>query len=276
MNDEKAAGIEVAIGPFRGAVHPGCDSPGFRAALADIRARISGPAARILLDGRNLVVSVPLPVPPGAPGGTVVKEFRPSGFKKLKTIAVPGKAVRAWRGAAACRARGIPTPFPMAWLERRERGVVAESYYVAAAVPDAVEIRGPLRELASGDLDRLIAGLAGFLNTCHERGILHRDLSDGNILVRSDAAGAYEFSLIDTNRIRVRRRIYAFARIRNLVRLGVPPECREFFLDRYLGEKRRRKALRLWYAWAKGWYAGVVAFRKKLRLKKLAERLGIQ
>jgi hypothetical protein len=272
MND----GSLLRLGPYRGAVHPDFDTPEFRTALADIHGLIASPSARVLLDSRNLVVAVSMPVSASVRRTAVVKEFRPSGFKKLKTLAVPGKANKAWRGAMACLARGVRTPHPMAWLERRENGIVAESWFVAASEPDVVEIRSLFRVPASADLDHLLAGLAEFLKACHDKGIVHRDLSDGNVLVRRSPDGAREFWLIDTNRIRVRRRVSAPARIRNLVRLGVPPGRRDFFLDRYLGGERKRRALRLWYAWAKAWYAWTVALKKKLRLKRLAEWLRIQ
>jgi hypothetical protein len=274
--DRDTNGIRIKIGPYRGAVHAELDTPEFRAALSDIQALMNAPSARVLLDKRNLVASVTMPVSPSDHRDAVIKEFRPSGFKRLKTIAVAGKADKAWRGATACLARGVRTPFPMAWLERRRRGFVVESYFLAAFEPDAVEIRSLFPALPPEDLSRLLAGLAGFLRKGHDRGILHRDLSDGNVLVRRPKPDAYEFTLIDTNRIRARRSISTFARVRNLVRLGVPPSGRDLFLRQYLGEGRNGRILRLWYVWAKGWYAGIVALKKRLHLKRLAEWLGIQ
>ena len=270
-----AAGIDLVLGPYRGALNPDFDTPAFRAALADPCALASGPSARVLLDRRNLVAVAAVPVPPSGLADVVVKMFRASGFKRFRTLVVPGKAARAWRGAAACRGRAVPTPLPMAYLERRARGVVAEGYYLSAYLPDAVEIRSLLRELPPDGLGRLLAELAKFLVFCHNEGILHRDLSDGNILVRSPRPGAYDLCLIDTNRIRVRRSIPLLARLRNLVRLGVPPAYQELFLRLYLGDARASRPLVFWYRANKSFYAGFVAFKKKLRLRRLAERLGI-
>ena len=268
--------VELVIGPYRGALNPEFDTPAFRAALADPRALVSGPAARVLLDSRNLVTAVPIPAGPSGRSMAVVKVFRSAGFKRLKTLVVPGKAARAWRGAAACRARAVPTPLPIAWLERRVRGFVVEDIYVSAYVPDAVEIRSLLRELPPDDLGRLLADLARFLVFCHNEGILHRDLSDGNVLVRSPRPGARDLCLIDTNRIRVRRSIPILVRLRNLVRLGVPPDYQDLFLRLYLGEGRASRPLVAWYRLNKAWFSGFLAFKKKLRLRRLAERLGIQ
>ncbi len=272
----RSAGIELALGPYRGALNPDFDAPEFRSALADPGALAAGPSARVLLDRRNLVAVASVPVAPSVRADAVIKMFRASGFKRLKTLFVPGKAARAWRGAAACRARAVPTPLPMAYLERRAHGLVVEGYYLSAYLPDAVEIRSLLRELPPDQLARLLAGLAKFLVFCHNEGILHRDLSDGNILVRSPRPGAYDLCLIDTNRIRVRRSIPVLARLRNLVRLGVPQPYQDLFLRLYLGEGRASRALVLWYRANKAWYSGLIALKKKLRLRRLAERLGIQ
>jgi hypothetical protein len=250
------------------------DTPEFRGALSGLRRLAYGPAAHVLLDARNRIVVLPLPSAPGRFVDVVAKEFRPSGLKRLKTLAVPSKAVKAWRGAAACLERDVPTPRPMACLERRRAGIVAESWYVSAWVENASEIRPLFLTLGGEDLRILAAELAAFLRHAHDRGILHGDLSDGNILVSGPAP--YRFSLIDTNRIRAARRLSRRARVRNLVRLGVPPEAQDGFLDAYLGERRESVGLRRLYFRAKKRYAAVVALKKRLRLKRLAEKLKIQ
>jgi len=308
----KIFGVPVRLGSFKGRVHPDYDTPDFLRALSDCRALVFGPAARLLLEKRNRVAAVSIPVSgpsiitpaaaisvpavsgplsatatadpciAGAAGAAssavdaVVKEFRASGFRKIKTLVVSGKAAKAWRGAAACLVRRVPTPLPLAYVERRERGLVAESYFVAARIDDAREVRDLLRTIPPEDLSRLLAALARFLVFAHNQGILHRDLSDGNLLVRSSRSGVYDLFLIDTNRIRVRREVSLLGRVRNLVRLGVPQPYQDDFLRLYLGDRRCGRALRLWYRLNKQWYTGFVAFKRALRLKRLAERLGIQ
>jgi len=271
-------GTEARIGEFDGRIHPDFDTPEFREALAGLGALCTGPSARVLLDRRNRVAAVDFPVSAVSRIEAVVKEFRASGFKKSKTLVVPGKAVRAWRGAAACLRRGIPTPLPLAYLERRTKGIVAESAFLAVRIEDAREIRDLFRTLPADGLSRLLETLAAFLRDCHDRGILHRDLSDGNILVRTGASGDFELFLIDTNRIRVRRSVPAYLRLRNLVRLGVPPASRDEFLRLYLGrgEGPGFRTARGWYRLNKACYSGFVSFKKKLRLRRLAGRLGIQ
>lgn len=255
-------------------VAPDLDTPEFRDAVSDIRSLAYGPTAHVLLDARNRIVALPLPAGPGRFVDAVAKEFRPSGLKRLKTIAVRSKAVKAWRGASACLERGVPTPRPMACLERRRAGVVAESWFVSEWIGSASEIRSLFPALGGNDLLTLVKELAAFLRLTHERGILHGDLSDGNILVSGPPP--YRFFLIDTNRIRARRRLSRRARVRNLVRLGVPEGSREAFLDAYLGEDRAAAGLRRLYRRDKRGYASRVAIKKKLRLRRLAEKLKIQ
>jgi glycosyltransferase involved in cell wall biosynthesis len=250
------------------------DTPEFRNALSGIRRLAYGPAAHVLLDARNRIVALPLPADGSRFIDAVAKEFRPSGLKRLKTLVVPSKAIKAWRGAVACVDRDVSTPRPMACLERRRAGVVAESWFVSAWVENAREIRHLFLELEGDDLRVLVSGLAAYLRRAHERGILHGDLSDGNILVSGPPP--YRFFLIDTNRIRARRRLSWRSRIRNLVRLGVPPDAQDAFLDAYLAERRGSTGLRRLYRRAKKRYAANVALKKKLRLRRLAERLKIQ
>lgn len=270
------ASVDLVLGRYRVALNPDFDTPEFRAALSDPEGLASGSSARVLMDRRNLVAVASVPVSPSLRADVVIKMFRASGLKRLKTFLVPGKAARAWRGAAACRARAVPTPLPMACLERRARGLVVEDFYLSAYLADAVEIRSLLRDLPPDGIGRLLAALAKFLVFCHNEGIFHRDLSDGNILVRSPRPGAFELCLIDTNRIRVRHSIPVLVRLRNLIRLGVPPAYQHLFLRLYLGDARASRPLVLWYRANKACYAGFVAFKKKLRLRRFAERLGIQ
>lgn len=284
-------GTKFKAGRYHGRINPDFDRPAFRSPLASMRELAASPFAEVLLDSRNRVVAMTLPVDPPRRVEVVIKEFRPQGFHRLKTVAVASKERKAWRGAAACLERNIPTPRPLACLARRAAGVVVESYYVSERVFGAREIRYLLREPSSEARRQLLAELAAFLRRAHDRGILHRDLSDGNILVaggpppagtprpafiRDDVPGAaFEFTLIDTNRIRVRRRIGWLARVKNLVRLGVPAEEQAFFLDAYLGERRDSALLRSWYKKRKKNYAGYLALKKKLGLRRLAKRLKI-
>jgi hypothetical protein len=276
--DRYPAPLEIAAGPYRGLIHAR-----FRDQAAELarvfesgRSPLDSPGAEIIHEGRNRLGVVSWPWMIAGFPRVVVKEFGFRGLNRLKSLFGPSKAVRAWRGAVALVERGLPTPFPVAFLEERRRGLVSSGYFLAGWVADAREIRHLFRELEGEALGRLLAALAPFLRECHDKGILHRDLSDGNILVKRAEEGGPRFFLLDTNRIRIRRRIGRRVRVRNLVRLGVPVARRREFVGLYFGDKAR---LGLWFAYyraRKGAYAGAVALKKKLRLRTIARKLRIQ
>ena len=272
------APLEISAGPYHGLIHARFkdQAAGLARVFASGRSPLDGPGAEIIHEGRNRLGAVSWPWMIAGFPRVVVKEFGFRGLNRLKSLFGPSKAARAWRGAIALVERGLPTPFPVAFLEARRRGLVSSGCFLAGWVADAREIRHLLRELEGEDLGRLLAALAPFLRECHDKGILHRDLSDGNILVKRAGGGDWRFFLVDTNRIRVRRGIGRRVRVRNLVRLGVPAGRQREFVGLYLGAGARAGLWFSYYRARKGAYAGAVALKKKLRLRSLARKLRIQ
>ncbi|OGD25846.1 MAG: hypothetical protein A2Y56_08135 [Candidatus Aminicenantes bacterium RBG_13_63_10] len=230
----------------------------------------------VIHEGRNRLAALALDVPGRAGLEAVLKQFRPRGLDRLKTLFLPSKALKAWRGARALLDRGIPTPRPLAYLERRRAGMITEGYFLAEKLPNVREVRELFIALEGGDLDRLLRSLADFLRTCHDRGVLHRDLSDGNVLAAEDGRGGYVFHLLDTNRVRVVKRVAGRRAASNLVRLGIPRESRRTFLSYYGAGRAPGRFFALWYGFRKSWYASWVRVKKALRLRALARKLGVQ
>ncbi len=85
-----------------------------------------------------------------------------------------------------------------------------------------------------------------------------------------------DFYLLDTNRIRLKRKISKLTRVKNLIRLGIPPSAQKPFLEYYLGRKLGRHFLWVWYKIDKSVYAGYVKLKRALRLRQLARKLGVQ
>jgi serine/threonine protein kinase len=206
----------------------------------------------------------------------VIKEFRSRGVIKLKSLFLSGKAYRAWQGGMALKEKEIDTPPPAAYLEKRKGLFLDESFFLTERVSDVQEIRFLFLRFSSEELRDLLASLGPHLSFCHQKGVLHRDLSDGNILVKKDKSGEFRFFLIDTNRIRIKKRITPLKRIKNLIRLGVPAEHQRYFLERYLEEDRVKRFLWFWYRFNKMVYSNTIKLKKKLRLRQLARKLKIQ
>jgi hypothetical protein len=274
-NNRKAAS-RLDFGAYRGELAPEYDDPLFIEAISRPEEIWSRPDARLLHEGRNRIRAVRISLSSGLIRNIVVKEFSSRGLVRLKSLLQASKAARAWQGALALKERELGTAPPAAYLENRRRGLVERSFFLAAKIDGAEEVRGLFQSLHGAELSRLLAELAAFLSRCHDCGILHRDLSDGNILVRKDDPGRASFYLLDTNRIRIRKRLGAFRRSKNLIRLGVPQDSQRYFLQAYFGEKPFRKTPWLWYKINKAVFTGYIAFKRKLRLRQVARWLRIQ
>lgn len=273
---KKQSGLPLNLPPFKGRIQARYNFPLFIKAISDCQSLLSGPDCEVLLDSRNRVGTVNLPLPDGKRIEIVIKQFRSIGVDKLKSIFLPTKAFKAWRGGVALLEREIETPFPVAYLEKRKALFLDQSFFLTERVSGVEEIRFLLRNLPPSELRELLALVARHLSFCHKKGILHRDLSDGNILVKKENEDKFRFYLIDTNRIRIKRRIGLLKEIKNLIRLGVPPPVQRFFLEQYLETSQLKRYQWLWYRTNKMIYSWFVELKKKLRLRQLAQRLKIQ
>jgi len=274
--NEKAKTCRLDLGPYRGEVASEFDDPLFVEAILYPEELWTRPEVELLHDKRNRVGTVRVLLSSGLSGDIVVKEFPSRGIVRLKSLFQSSKAARAWRGALALKERGLGTASPAAYLEKRPHGLVERSYFFAARIDAAEEIRDLFRTLPATDLEPLLSELAAFLSLCHDSGIFHRDLSDGNVLVKKDNSGRTLFYLLDTNRVRLREKPGGFRRSKNLIRLGVPPAFQKFFLRRYFGEKPLRRTHWFWYKMNKAVFSGYVGLKKKLRLRQIARFLRIQ
>lgn len=269
-------GQDLSLPPFNGKIQVAYNHPPFLQAISDCSRLLNEPEAEILLDGRNRVGVVALPNQEGKEIDIVIKEFRSTGVNKLKSIFLPGKAFKAWRGAVALMKKGIETPPPVAYLEKRKGIFLEQSFFLAERVDGVEEIRFLLLRFSPSELRRLLISLGRYLSLCHEKGVLHRDLSDGNILVRKDKTGEFRFFLVDTNRIKLKNKVGLLRGLKNLIRLGVPGEFQRNFLEQYLGTSRVRIFFWFWYKINKVTYTHYVKLKKKLRLRQMAQKLKIQ
>lgn len=273
---KKEFGQVVSLLPFNGRLESKYDFPRFFEALSDCEILLERLDCRILHEGRNRVGVLALPQKDGDQIEIVVKEFCPRGIDRLKSLCLRSKALKAWSGAQALKARSIGTPFPVAYLEKRGRFFLEKGYFLSERIEGVEEIRILFRRLPLPELRTLLSSLAAFLRAVHDRGILHRDLSDGNILVKRENDETYFFYMIDTNRIKVKDRIGLLKRIKNLIRLGVPAQIQSIFLIQYLEAPKMRRHLWWWYRMNKRTFSWYIELKKKLKLKQLIQKLRIQ
>jgi len=260
----KKFGRLLDLKSYKGRINPDFYRPDFVKKISQIDRLLQETSHQILMNGRNRISVIPFPLSEDKTADIVVKEFFTKDLNRMKTIFLPSKAQKAWWAGVALMERNLPTPVPVAYLEKKRSPFIDESSYFTVLEEGAEEIRFLFRRLSSDELESLIRSLARHLNFCHKKGILHRDLSDGNILVKKDAQGEYVFFLIDTNRVRLKNKLGILKRIKNLTRLGVPDACQRLFLEEYSVSGKVRKWEWLWYRFSKKTYTWHISLKKRL------------
>ncbi|MBI2307250.1 MAG: hypothetical protein HYU78_08095 [Rhodocyclales bacterium] len=232
------------------------------------------PREATLRHARNAIWTVDDPRADGAK--LVVKQpVRMHLHKKLLDRFKPSKGLRSWNGTSELLRRGVAAAPPVAWFEKEGDRSLTQNFYVCEYVPAEFTARELVSAFAAGektfagvDEETAYRQLAAYLLTMHGRGILFRDLSGGNILIRRTDAGGLAFSLIDTGRIRVfrgplplRERFADLVRICNKLHWA----GREKFLGIYLSALREK--LRWWHRWPFVVYDLKVAAKRRVGRK---------
>lgn len=212
--------------------------------LAREVARVTDPAAALktLHWGRNYLYVVRMETVAG-PVDAVVKQFRHAGSKERVRRRLRGsKAEKSWRVAHALLAAGLLTPEPLLLLESESKS--GPAFYVCRQLSGVLEARYLLRAANVGrereefphvDYPRFLEELGRMARRLHDAGFWHRDLSSGNVLLRTGEDGApTALYLIDLNRTRMGRRLTTNERLRDLSRMPLfRPEDRERYLASY-------------------------------------------
>jgi tRNA A-37 threonylcarbamoyl transferase component Bud32 len=176
-------------------------------------------------------------------------------FYALKYLFRRSRAKRVWRVAHGLLARAIPTPRPIAFVEKRRGGVLIKSFYIAQHSEGVLPLTGVLKEGRAGAPPgamrmkrELLYQAAGVVRKMHERGVCHRDLKASNILVRGEEGQTRELYLVDLDSATIKESTTKKEQIRDLTRLNtsllnprmVSTTDRLRFLKCYLNVWRKR------------------------------------
>lgn len=185
----------------------------------------------LLYQGRNTLKAFDTP----ATGRVVVKRYgKPNLLNTyIYSFLRKGKARRAFEHAARLHALGIDTPEALAYVECRDRRhIVRESYFVSRYT-DYLPLTYAAAAYPQPEAETVLKAFARFAATLHEKGVLHHDFNQNNILYRIMPDGTVRFQLIDTNRMSFVRRASRHDCITNLRRLGCPAEPFLFIISHY-------------------------------------------
>jgi serine/threonine protein kinase len=108
---------------------------------------------------------------------------------------------RQWQASLLAREKGILTPEPLAYLERRRSFLLSQSLLVTRYEPGFATLTLYLREKTkegwlAGEEGAFVKFLAAAVRRMHDLGMAHSDLKGSNILVKEED-GAWSFQFTD-------------------------------------------------------------------------------
>ena len=110
----------------------------------------------------------------------------------------PSKAKRAYEYALKLLDLGVNTPAPIAYIEQKSFGLLNHGYFISIYEKDYTDIRNLMTGAQTNDA--LLQELSSYIAQFHNKGVLHFDMSPGNILYK-EVDSHFQFSLIDINRM---------------------------------------------------------------------------
>ncbi len=141
----------------------------------------------------------------------------------------PSKAKRSYEyslkiGAELC-------PEAVSYIEETSFFLLSKSYYISKHFEYDFEIRAVLNDKNFENRREILEALADFTYVLHEKNILHRDYSPGNILIKKAESG-YQFKIVDVNRMQFKT-LNQQDRLTNFARLMVDDETMKIILTQY-------------------------------------------
>lgn len=163
------------------------------------------PEQRVLRDVRNRLWNVD--DPRGLCDQVTVKLNRVKGIKRFTYRFRPSKGRRHWDNACQMLRRGVETPLPIAFYESPEQAGIRDSWYLCQFVPKAFSARDVYGAFRKGeqqydgkDKEYWFELIAAFVCNMHDKQVIHRDLSAGNLLLEPMADGSVRPLAIDIGR----------------------------------------------------------------------------
>lgn len=199
----------------------------------------------------------------------VVKSFHTPSFIRriIYTFLKDSKAKKSYENSKKI---GDFTPKAIGYIEFFELGLISQSYFVAQRFEYDFTIREPLLDKDFRDRDKIFRAFAGFTCRLHQKGILHKDYSPGNILIKKDSS-SYIFKVVDINRMEFRQ-IGLDEKLKSFAKLWASDEDLKIIIDEYCKslkvdtDKCRIIALRASLEHKKR-----TNFKKRLRGKKVVD-----
>ncbi len=112
------------------------------------------------------------------------------------------KAKKSYEHSLRLQDLEITCPQPVGYTEFHDGIFLKESYFLSLHTDYDFTIREPLLDEKWPDHDNIFHQFGLFTADLHQKGVLHKDYSPGNILITKLQSGDYQFDLVDINRMR--------------------------------------------------------------------------
>ena len=159
------------------------------------------------------------------------------------------KARRSFEYATTLLQKGIGTPQPIAYFENYDFIGLKDSYYVCEHLDCDLTYRELVEIPDFPDHDNILRQFTRFSYDLHQKGIEFLDHSPGNTLIKKNAAGNYDFFLVDLNRMQFHESMPFEVRMKNLCRLTPEKEMVRVMSNEYAkvsGESEQLIFEKLW------------------------------
>lgn len=130
----------------------------------------------------------------------------------------PSKAERSFLYAKKLESLDIRTPKAVAYFENSSFIFIKDSYYISEFLNSDLTYRELITIPNYPDKEMILQQFTAFTKQLHDKGVLFKDHSPGNTLIKKTGEGCYAFYLVDLNRmafkdLTYRERIANFARL---------------------------------------------------------------
>lgn len=199
----------------------------------------------------------------------VVKSFKiPNFFNKIVyTFFRSTKAEKSYNNSVKI-IKFVPKP--IGYIEFKSFGLLHDSYFISEIFDYNFTIREVLLDKNFEDRVNIFKLFAKFTLELHEDGILHKDYSPGNILIKKNTK-KYDFKIVDINRMEFKE-LTLQERLKNFSQLWAKNDDLKIIIDAYseLISQNKADCLKkaLYYSQK---HKATKNFKKRLKGKKVVD-----
>lgn len=178
----------------------------------------------------------------------------------------PSKAERSFLYAKKLTSLNIRTPKAVAYFENSSFLFFKDSYYISEFLDSDLTYRELITDPYYPDKENVLQQFTAFTKQLHDAGVLFKDHSPGNTLIKKISEGSYSFYLVDLNRMKFKDLTYR-ERIANFARLTPQKEMVRTMAYAYadLSDFDRDEVFRLMWEETQNFQN---KFQKKRRIKR--------